>query len=236
VLDPEYRETQEGTLHFRYLPRGNGGPVTVARDLEEHFAQVTHALAGDGRPDQADRDFVRRFVRPGGLGRPAVPILVDALEAQLDHPAPRPVPARARRTIAAIVLRPLAAFASWSAGSSRLVRHVGDVRAGMWALRAAASARRQLRTGNLGELHLPRAPALPSTAERGVSVGLRLSRPTCLVGAVVRQQWHLAQGSPRAIVVGVARPAGELQAHAWLEGDLSSQAEAYAELLRHPPA
>jgi Transglutaminase-like superfamily len=234
VLDPEYCETQEGTLHFHYLPRRNGGPVTVGRDLEEHFRQLAQSMSGDGQPDRSGRDFVRRFVRPNGLGCPAVPILVDALEAQLDRPAPRPAPARTRRAVAAVALGPLAALANWSAGSSRLVRRVGDVRAGLWAFRAAASARRQLRTGNLGQLRLPQAPAVPPTAERGVSVGLRVSRPTCLIDAVVRQQWHLAQGAPREVVVGVGRPAGELQAHAWLEGDPSCEAEAYEELLRHP--
>lgn len=113
---------------------------------------------------------------------------------------------------------------------------VATLRTAIWTLRAADTARRQLRSRGLRELRLPRAPAGPITAERGVWVGLRLSRASCLVAAVVRQRWHLAQGSPRAIVVGVIPPSEGFQAHAWLEGDPISQAQDYHELLRHPAA
>jgi hypothetical protein len=119
VLDPEYRETQEGTLHFHYLPRANGGPVTVAGDLPEHLEQLAQSLSRDGQPDPADREFVRRFVRPRGLERPAVGVLVDALEAQLRAPAPQPQSDRARRAVAAMAMRPIAVLADRSRRSTR---------------------------------------------------------------------------------------------------------------------
>jgi hypothetical protein len=121
VLDPEYRQSQEGMPHFHYLPRENGGPVTVGRDFHEHLAQLAEALCGS--PGNGTRDFVHRFVRPHGLDRPACPILVEAIEEQLAAPPPRPVPARARRAAAALALRPLAAAAD------RMARRPGPRRA-----------------------------------------------------------------------------------------------------------
>ena len=76
----EFRGTQEGTLHFRYLLASNGGPVTMARTEEEHHAQLTDVLR---RPDEyaaRARAFVSWFIRPHGLDRPATPALVAAIE------------------------------------------------------------------------------------------------------------------------------------------------------------
>src|SRR5262245_57733618 len=36
---PEYRDNQDGTLHFRYLTDVAGGLVHVSRSLDEHVAQ-----------------------------------------------------------------------------------------------------------------------------------------------------------------------------------------------------
>jgi hypothetical protein len=122
VLAPEYRDTQQGTLHFRCLPRDNGGPLTVAHDFPEHLAQLAHALSGARPHDQADRDFVRRFVRPHGLDRPAAQILVEAIDDQLNTAPPRPTPVRARHALAATALQPLATLANWSVSQRRLKR------------------------------------------------------------------------------------------------------------------
>jgi hypothetical protein len=95
LLAPEFRATQEGTLHFRHLRDVNGGLLHVAADLGEHVAQLEAAIA---RPDAAAgrcRQFVEAFVRPHGLDRPATPRLVDAIETVA---ARGPVaPARPRR-------------------------------------------------------------------------------------------------------------------------------------------
>ena len=79
VLDPDFRDTQEGTLHFRHLRTVNGGLLHVARDFAEHQAQLEQALAGP--VDDRCRRFVEAFVRPHGLEVEATPRLVDALEA-----------------------------------------------------------------------------------------------------------------------------------------------------------
>lgn len=78
VLDEEYRSSQDGTLHFRYLVEVSGGLLSVARSLPEHVEQVNAALTADG-DSQAARDFVGTFIRPNGLDRPATPILADAI-------------------------------------------------------------------------------------------------------------------------------------------------------------
>jgi len=70
---------QEGTLHFHYLLRSQGGHVELAGDFEEHRQQLAAALAG--RPDRATIDaFVERFVRPRGLSVAVAPIVADAIE------------------------------------------------------------------------------------------------------------------------------------------------------------
>ena len=79
ILAPEFRATQDGTLHFRYLA-SPAGPLRAASDLEEHVAQLREALAVPERDRARIEDFVRSFVRPHGLERPATPILADAIE------------------------------------------------------------------------------------------------------------------------------------------------------------
>jgi Transglutaminase-like superfamily len=246
VLDPEYRQSQEGMPHFHYLPRENGGPVTVGRDFHEHLAQLENALSGCP-PPEGGGPFMHRFVRPYGLDRPACPILVEAIEEQLAAPPPRPVPAR--RAAAALALRPLAVVAD-SMARRRSAQERPDVRgptlsrvtpivtlrSALWAFRAAGAARRQLQRGGVGELRIPHAPAVSGASERGVWLGLHIRRATCLVRAAVRQRWYLDQGWPRTIVVGVTRPSNGFRAHAWLEGDSSPASENYHELLRYPPA
>ena len=81
MLAPEFRETQEGTLHFRHLQTVNGGLLHVAADLSEH---VTHLEAAIRHPQEAAdrcRRFIEAFVRPYGIDQPATPRLVAALEA-----------------------------------------------------------------------------------------------------------------------------------------------------------
>lgn len=79
VLDPEFAGTQQGTLHFHYLPRENGGPLLVAGSLDEHLEQLAAALAVNDHT-AANRRFLEHFVRPHGLASPATPRVVRAIE------------------------------------------------------------------------------------------------------------------------------------------------------------
>jgi hypothetical protein len=95
VLPVEFRASQEGTLHFRYLVEG--GLLTIARTLEEHEAQL--ATMVHVAPDpvmKRQQDFVRAFVRPRGLDVSATCVMADALESlatagPVDGPRPAPL-------------------------------------------------------------------------------------------------------------------------------------------------
>jgi hypothetical protein len=79
ILAPEYADTQQGTLHFRYLADDEFGHLHAAAGLEEHAAQLERALDGEVPGDLNER-FLRRFVRPFGLDVPATGLAVDAIE------------------------------------------------------------------------------------------------------------------------------------------------------------
>lgn len=81
VVVDRFADGQNRTLHFQYLTRFAGGLAKVAADLDEHCAQLQGALAaeGTGRCARSDR-FVQAFVRPAGLERPVVPVVLDKIE------------------------------------------------------------------------------------------------------------------------------------------------------------
>jgi len=76
VEDGYFRSGQAGTVHFRYL----AGPLArLATSLEEHYAQLTEQLM---RPEESNvnEEFIRNFLRPGGLDRRASEVTVDVIE------------------------------------------------------------------------------------------------------------------------------------------------------------
>jgi len=80
LLAPGFEEGQQGTLHFRYLLREDGGFVELARDFAEHRDHLAAALGGHYDAN-AIRRAVELFIRPHGWQRPATPILADAILA-----------------------------------------------------------------------------------------------------------------------------------------------------------
>ena len=113
MLAPQFRETQEGTLHFEHLRSFAGGLLHLTETFEDHVRDLRGALDRNGAPDERSRRFVAAFVRPHGLERPATPILVDAIEAAA---AAEPVPAaHAAPPPAAHVLAGVAAAAERAA-------------------------------------------------------------------------------------------------------------------------
>ncbi len=79
ILASEFAGGQQGTLHFHYLLKEHGGFVDVASDFASHRRQLAAAVGG--RHDaEGVRAFIQEFIRPHGLGRPATPIMADAIE------------------------------------------------------------------------------------------------------------------------------------------------------------
>ena len=81
IRAPEFRETQEATLHFGNLRAAAGGALQTAATLDEHLAQLRATIAEPERYASAIDAFLLAFVRPCGLDRPATEMLVDAIEA-----------------------------------------------------------------------------------------------------------------------------------------------------------
>lgn len=116
----------------------------------------------------------------------------------------------------------------------RRVPDLASVRAALWTLRALARTRRRLRAGDLKTITVEAPPPLPAEAVRGVRGVLRRVDQTCLERALVLQRWLAAHGERRDVVIGVAAPASDFRAHAWLDGDPPTESNGYTELLRLP--
>jgi hypothetical protein len=84
----EFPQSQEGTLHFRYLT--SAGIVTASEEMTTHLSDLAALLNGGGEPDARVRRFVEEFLRPHGIDAPSTPVLVAALErlAAQGHRAP----------------------------------------------------------------------------------------------------------------------------------------------------
>jgi len=101
ILEPQFRDNQEGTFHFQHLMTVGDGFLNTARTLAEHVGQLSALAAGSVmRPN---RPFVERFIRPRGLATPATPVFVETVEAL---GAEGPVPVR-RTPLWVYALRPL---------------------------------------------------------------------------------------------------------------------------------
>ena len=86
ILDPRFKDTQAGTLHFHHLVRG--GLLQLSHSIEEYIQQLILRL--EGKRDQEGeqiRQFIYEFVRPYGLDTPCTPILVKSIEAMADLPS-----------------------------------------------------------------------------------------------------------------------------------------------------
>jgi hypothetical protein len=77
---PEFAGGQHQTLHFHYLLARNGGLVEVADSFRQHVRQLANELLTPGGRRERSLEFVKGFVRPHGLDRPAAPIMVEAIE------------------------------------------------------------------------------------------------------------------------------------------------------------
>jgi hypothetical protein len=114
ILAEEFSETQQGTLHFRYLEADDFGLLHVGHTWDEHAAQLEASLRGEGDDGRNER-FLRRFVRPLGLDRSATELVADAIEELGARPAPAPEDAPSY----APLVRALTARLTTGSGSKR---------------------------------------------------------------------------------------------------------------------
>ncbi len=144
---PEYRMHQEEMIHFQYLTNVEGGLLHTAPDIESHLSQLAAAVALDGVRDERNRRFIGTFLRPSGIGTPATPGFVTALErlaaagARDDSPVDH-----------GTWLRPLAMrMAAWSrTGAGRYL--MNDMRDDAWdaheeSTTRSVEARREAKAG-----------------------------------------------------------------------------------------
>lgn len=80
MLDPQFADTQTGTLHFHMLVEVNGGLLNIAENFDQHLSQLSEAFSHSESFSEKSQKFVEAFVRPYGLDVPATPKVVDAIE------------------------------------------------------------------------------------------------------------------------------------------------------------
>lgn len=69
---------QENTVHFHYLVRE--GLLIVGRDIQEHMEHLLKILRASDNPPDAHQTFIKRFVRPLDISRPAADAFVTKVE------------------------------------------------------------------------------------------------------------------------------------------------------------
>lgn len=104
----------------------------------------------------------------------------------------------------------------------------------VWGMRARRRVTRALEAGRGARLEVPHSGRIGAGGLRGVRLVLRMFGDRCLVDALVRQQWHAAHGSKRALMIGVTAPSAGFTARAWLEGDPPSSPIGLAEPAHRP--
>ena len=120
ILLPEFRDNQEGTLHFQYLLRVGDGFLHTSRTLEAHASQLLAGLTGTTA--KQNPGFVEAFIRPAGLGEAATPRFVEAVEGTAALRPARLEPAGAGARVAAAAMT-MAMDTPWG------LRWLGDPRA-----------------------------------------------------------------------------------------------------------
>ena len=104
ILSPQFRNTQNGTLHFNHLVEG--GLLNVSSSLDEHIEQLGQVLAGREAYQTRIRHFIKSFVRPHGLEVECTPIFVEAVENLNQRMISSPIDNSWKGTIVRLLLFP----------------------------------------------------------------------------------------------------------------------------------
>jgi len=82
ILDDDFKDTQEGTIHFRYLV--SGGFLHISKNLAEHCSQLAKVTKSDSEGTAKNSQmshFISEFVRPLGIDELSAPRLADEIES-----------------------------------------------------------------------------------------------------------------------------------------------------------
>jgi hypothetical protein len=107
VLTSQFRDTQNGTIHFHHLV--DGGLLNVGHGLAEHLEQLSRVLADRELYETRIQDFIQSFVRPHGRNTECTPIFVDAVETLAQSSVSSPVAPPSWRPLVWFALLPWAA-------------------------------------------------------------------------------------------------------------------------------
>lgn len=88
VLAPEFRHSQEGTIHFRHLTSESGGVARVCSSIDEALDAIGHALSNPDEYERKARRYIEAFVRPNGWDTPASEHLQRAIQTLASRVSP----------------------------------------------------------------------------------------------------------------------------------------------------
>jgi hypothetical protein len=170
LQDPAFAGTQDGTLHFRHLLPEQGGFLRVAPSMDEHVRQLAAVLRDPASARAELARFVGSFIRPHGLDRPALPVVVQAVERQGRLGATQHPRESALLRLGRVALRPLASLANVLPEDGSRKERVGRRLRERWRKAARGRVRKR------------RAPGRPAPlAPAAVAVTLPLVAATALV-------------------------------------------------------
>ncbi len=84
----EFKDTQEGTLHYHYLVEG--GLLRAAKNMTDHLAQISEALEKKETSARL-REFIEKFLRPYGMSITGTEKFIAAVEALEQIHPPKPI-------------------------------------------------------------------------------------------------------------------------------------------------
>ncbi|WP_375499246.1 nucleotidyltransferase family protein [uncultured Jatrophihabitans sp.] len=100
-----------------------------------------------------------------------------------------------------------------------------------WTVDSLIAVRAQVEARGLEQIR-PIRPPNRAVTESSMETILQRQGASCLERSLVRQQFHLAKGQQRALIIGFAPSTEAFRAHAWLSGDVEDKDENYLILHR----
>jgi hypothetical protein len=131
LIMPEFESAQDGSIHFSYLQSVAGGILHASDSFAVHARELAAVLRGERRQSARREAFLRAFVRPYGLDRPAAPVLARVFEDQAVRSSPRRGPGFRTRAVRGLLTPPVR-IAARSLAGTRWPAKVGNLASRRW--------------------------------------------------------------------------------------------------------